>query len=118
MRHSLIANTRTNRELDLRNRLLATLHEQRQICFVTVAIEDELLPDLCATAVFKDKRELFLLFFTEVYIDVTTCLIDAFNFVRRRSKSCVQRLITGLQLKRHHAWLTIQSFRRDQLERF
>src|SRR5215813_5465572 len=111
VRHSLIANTRTDCEFDLRDRLFATLHEQREICFVMLCVEDKLLPHLGAIAIFKYKRKLSLLICTEVYVDVTACLIDAFDFVRRRSKSRIQRLVTGLQLKRNQAWLMAQSFR-------
>src|ERR1044072_8448253 len=118
MRHSLIADTRTDREFDLRNCLFATLYKQREICFLMVPIENQLLPYLGAATVFKDKREFSLLVFTEVYFNVAACLIDAFDFVRRRSKSCIQVVITSLQLKRCHAWLALQSFRRDQLEWF
>src|SRR5215213_1776928 len=111
MRNSLISNTRTNRELDLRNCLFATLHEKCEICFITFSVENKLLPHLSAIAIFKDKREFSLLICTEIYVDVTGCLIDAFDFVCRRPKSCVQRVVTGLQLKRNHAWLTLQSLR-------
>src|SRR6185369_2434954 len=111
MRHSLIADTRTDGEFYLRNRLFATLHEQREIGFITFRVEEKLLPYLGAVAVFKDKRELSLLVLSEVDYDIATCLIDAFDFVRRRSKRRIQSLIAGLQLKRNHAWLALQSFR-------
>src|SRR5262245_55988172 len=111
MRNSLIANTRTDRELYLGYCLFTALHEQRERCFVTLSIENKFLPHHGAIVVFKDKRELFLLICTEVYFNVTPCLIDAFDFVTRRPKCRVQRVITSLHLKRNHAWLTIQSFR-------
>ena len=43
MRHALIADARTDRELDLWDRFFAALHQQRKISFIMVGVENDLL---------------------------------------------------------------------------
>ena len=61
MGHALIANAGTNRQLDLRYRFVATLHQQLQIRLVVIGVKDDLLSHLNSVRVFEYKREFFLL---------------------------------------------------------
>jgi hypothetical protein len=82
----------------------------------TIGVENERFPHLEPAGVFEHKRELFLLACSKIYIDIAVSRIDTFDFVRRRTEHCIQRRVAGVQLQRHHARLSSQSFMRDQFE--
>src|SRR5215216_1554524 len=108
---ALVSDTRTDRHLYLRYRLLATLYHNREIGFVTFSVEEDLFPDLNSVRVLEHKRQFLLLTGTEIHVDVAVRLVDAFDPVGTGAERVVQRSITRLQLKRHRARLSFQSLR-------
>src|SRR5688572_17979280 len=104
--HALIADARTDRDLDLRYRLFTALYEKREIVFITLGVKDNRLPDLESVRV-EHKRDLFLLACSKIYLDVTVSRIDTFDAVSRRTEHRIQRCVAGVQLQRHEARLTL-----------
>src|SRR5215204_4222899 len=103
---ALISDTRTDRDLYLRYRLLGTLYHDREIGFVTFGVKQDLFTDLNSIRVLEHKRQFLLLTGTEIHVDVAARLVHAFDPVRAGAECVVQRSFTGVQLKRHHARLS------------
>src|SRR6185295_10411318 len=78
---ALISDTRTDRDLYLGYRLLATLHQNREICCITFGVKNELLADLNPTRILEHERQFLFLTCTEIHVDVAIGLVDPFDFV-------------------------------------
>ncbi len=115
--HALIANARTDSNLDLGHRLLTAFYEQRKISLITGCVENDRFSHLESASVLEHKRQLFLLAFFKIYFDVAVSSIDSLDFVRRRTEHRIQRCVAGVQLQRHQTRLSFQTVRRNNFER-
>src|SRR6267143_1175263 len=116
--YSLVANAWAHSYLSLRNELVTAFDCDFQIRAITIAVQNYRLYNIqTRSVVAQKKRNPLLLIASQSQLGVTSARVSAFDCVIRRRKKTIDSRVAGCQLQRCLSRHSLQTFRRNELQR-